>query len=80
MRGDDRSAGLTIDRLAFTLAMADGGYGARLRAVPEALRLARRHQDPAFLRVNAKYLIDRPLMRYMDWREARAMRAARPGS
>ena len=71
-----RLADLTIDRLAFTLALADGGYRVRLAALPAALRLARRHRDPAFLRVNAKYLLDRPLMRYMDWREARAMRAA----
>ena len=65
----------------FTVALADMSHRQRLAALPKALGLGLRHRDPMFLRMTVKYLFDRPFMRYLDWKTARAHRRAQhPGA
>jgi hypothetical protein len=44
----------------------------RLANLPRAAQMSLRHREPAFLRMNVKYLLDRPFMRYLDWKTNRA--------
>jgi glycosyltransferase involved in cell wall biosynthesis len=71
-----------IREAEFTIALADMSRRQRLLALPRAMRLSLRHRDPFFLRMTVKYLLDRPFMRYLDWKArrvpARERRAAGP--
>jgi glycosyltransferase involved in cell wall biosynthesis len=71
-----------IREAAFTIALAGMTRGQRLLALPRAAGLTLRHRDPFFLRMAVKYLLDRPFMRYLDWKTrrvpARERRAAGP--
>jgi glycosyltransferase involved in cell wall biosynthesis len=69
-----------IREAEFTIALADMSWRQRLAALPRALGLGLRHRDPAFLRMTVKYLLDRPFMRYLDWKTRRAQRQCSPGS
>lgn len=64
----------------FTVALADMDHRQRFAMLPRAARLSLRHRNLAFLRLNAKYLLDRPFMRYLDWKTDRALRQRQPGS
>jgi hypothetical protein len=63
-----------IREAEFTIALADTDRRGRLAALPRAARLSLRHREPAFLRLNAKYLLDRPFMGYLDWKTNRRLR------
>lgn len=67
----------TIARFDFILRMAGMNHRQRLAHLGEALAKSARYRDLAFLRTNLKYLFDKPVMRYLDWR---AERALRPGA
>jgi glycosyltransferase involved in cell wall biosynthesis len=69
-----------IREAEFTIALAGMSRRQRLAALPKALGLGLRHRDPAFLRTTVKYLLDRPFMRYLDWKTGRARRRGRPGA
>jgi glycosyltransferase involved in cell wall biosynthesis len=69
-----------IRKAEFTLALSEMSRRQRLAALPRALGLGLRHRDPAFLRMTVKYLIDRPFMRYLDWKTGRAERRRRAGT
>ena len=60
-----------IREAEFTIALAEMRRGQRLAALPGALRLSLRHRDPFFARTAVKYLLDRPFMRYLDWKTGR---------
>ena len=57
-----------IREAEFTIGLADADRRGRIARLPEAARLSLRHRDPFFLRMTAKYLLDRPFMRYLDWK------------
>lgn len=61
-----------IREAEFTIMMADMDRRNRLATLPQAARLSLRHRDPVYLRTTAKYLIDRPFMRYLDWKTERS--------
>jgi glycosyltransferase involved in cell wall biosynthesis len=63
-----------IAQAEFTIALADMPRRHRLATLPRAARLSLEQRDPVFLRLNAKYLIDKPFMRYLDWKTDRARR------
>jgi glycosyltransferase involved in cell wall biosynthesis len=63
-----------IREAEFTIALADMDRRQRLATLPRAARLSLRHRDPVFLRMTAKYLLDRPFMRYLDWKTGRTRR------
>jgi glycosyltransferase involved in cell wall biosynthesis len=60
-----------IREAEFTLALAGMSRRQRLAALPRAARESLSHRDPFFLRTTVKYLLDRPFMRYLDWRTSR---------
>ena len=60
-----------IREAEFTIALSEMDRRQRLLALPRATGLSLRHRDPFFLRMTVKYLLDRPFMRYLDWRTRR---------
>jgi glycosyltransferase involved in cell wall biosynthesis len=64
----------------FTIALADMTRRQRFRALPRAAGLSLRHRDAFFLRMAVKYLLDRPFMRYLDWKTGQAPRQRRTGT
>jgi glycosyltransferase involved in cell wall biosynthesis len=60
-----------IRQAEFTLALAGMTRRQRLAALPRAARESLARRDPFFLRMAVKYLLDRPFMRYLDWRTGR---------
>lgn len=60
-----------IREAEFTIALAGMSHRQRLALLPKALGLGLRHRDPAFPRMTLKYLLDRPFMRYLDWKTGR---------
>jgi glycosyltransferase involved in cell wall biosynthesis len=60
-----------IREAEFTIALAGTSHRQRLAVLPKALGLGLRHRDPAFPRMTLKYLLDRPFMRYLDWKTGR---------
>lgn len=57
-----------IREATFTIALADMTHRQRLAALPEAARLSLGQRDPFYLQNAVKYLLDRPFMRYLDWK------------
>jgi glycosyltransferase involved in cell wall biosynthesis len=66
-----------IREAEFTIALADTDRRRRLATLPRALGLSLRHRDSVFLRMTIKYLLDRPFMRYLDWKTERRQRRNR---
>lgn len=57
-----------IAEAAFTIALSEMTHRQRLAALPRAARASLAQRTPFYLQAAVKYLLDKPFIRYLDWK------------
>lgn len=61
-----------IREAEFTIALSEMTHRQRLAALPGAARASLAQRSPFYLQLAVKYLLDRPFIRYLDWKTGMA--------